>query len=271
MTQAGIQTAINWACREGWNPGLNDAGLFFQADENGFFEGVLGDDIIAVGSAVVYDSNFAFCGLYIVDPEYRGNGYGMALTTARLKYCGNRNVGIDGVLENVKLYEKIGYRKFYENARYQFTATQTEKHPNILDIKRLGFNAIKAYDRQCFPATRDRFLKAWIEQDNALSVAWLEDDKVKGYAVRRKCFEGYKIGPLFADNIEVAEQLVLACQYDIPAEMLFLDIPDVNSDALRLAAKFNMKQVFSTARMYQKELPRLDYSKIFGITTFELG
>ena len=50
--------------------------LFYQADPNGFLVGMLDDEPIATGSAVIYDKQFAFCGLYIVKPAYRRQGLG---------------------------------------------------------------------------------------------------------------------------------------------------------------------------------------------------
>lgn len=52
---------------------------------------------------------------------------------------------------------------------------------------------------------------------------------------------------------------------------LYLDIPEVNSFALELVKRHNMKVVFNTARMYKGAAPELPVEKIFGITTFELG
>ena len=71
MNAKELELAINWAKREGWNPGRCDATLFYQADPGGFFAGKINGQTIAVGSAVAYDETFAFCGLYIVAPEYR--------------------------------------------------------------------------------------------------------------------------------------------------------------------------------------------------------
>ena len=264
--------AIEWARREGWNPGLHDAQTFYQADPNGFFIGELDGEAVSVGCAIVYDDAFAFCGLYIVAPEHRGNGYGLALTQARLDYCGDRNIGIDGVLENVAIYERIGYRKYYENARYQFTAGEAPARPaTIQAIATVDAGVLNRYDRHCFPAPREVFLNPWIHQPDALSLAWVEHGELKGYVVRRRCYEGYKIAPLFADAPSIAEQLLLACQDGVRGENLIVDMPETNHAALQMAASYSMERTFATARMYQKGLPELAYDKIFGITTFELG
>lgn len=272
MKQEELSIAINWAQSEGWNPGLHDAELFYQADPNGFFVGEINNQIVAVGSAVNYDNNFAFCGLYIVAPEHRGKGYGLALTKHRLKYCGERNIGIDGVLENVDIYKNIGYVPYYQNYRYQFNASHKANiDQNITEISENSLAQVLDYDKFCFPAARKNFLTSWIKQDDGKSLFFTENGEFKGYIVRRKCHQGHKIGPLFADNDQVAALLLNAIQADIKNEIVILDVPGNNPDAIKLAESLNMEIVFSTARMYQKGLPKIYNNKVFGITTFELG
>ncbi|NOQ14107.1 MAG: GNAT family N-acetyltransferase, partial [Methyloprofundus sp.] len=115
------------------------------------------------------------------------------------------------------------------------------------------------------------FLSAWITQPDSLALGFVENGQLLGYAVRRRCIEGHKIGPLFADTPHIAEQLFLALQQDIPGEAIFLDIAEINPAAEKLALRHKMEPVFSTGRMYLHGQPELAYEKLFGITTFELG
>ena len=78
MRESEAQIALDWAAKEGWNPGLNDAQIFYNTDPEGFFIGEYEGEIVAVGSALCYDDNYAFCGLYIVAPEHRGKGFSLA-------------------------------------------------------------------------------------------------------------------------------------------------------------------------------------------------
>ncbi|WP_019612739.1 GNAT family N-acetyltransferase [Psychromonas ossibalaenae] len=272
MNKSELQLAVDWAAAEGWNPGLHDAEHFFNGDEQGFFAGEINGRIVAVGSAVCYDDSYAFCGLYIVDPEFRGRGLGFALTKARLEYCGKRNTGIDGVLENVDIYQRVGYKPFYMNHRFQTEASaQGFDHKSIKPIEEGHIAEIINYDRQCFPAKRETFLRQWIQQAEGRSLLFSCEGKIQGFAVRRKCLQGYKVGPLFADNIEVARELFKALQDDIHGEIVILDVPENNPAAMLLARDNSMQKVFATMRMYQKGLPDIDHDKIYGITTFELG
>ena len=267
-----VQTAIDWATQEGWNPGIHDAKTFYTADPKGFFVGEISHEVIAVGSAVVYDENFAFCGLYIVKPEYRGQGYGIELTRARLHYVAQRNAGIDGVVENISIYERLGYRLAYHNVRYQGTAMLSGYDiQSILPLSQLLFSEIVTYDRQCYPACRSTFLRAWITQPDAIALGCVENGRLRGYGVRRRCIEGHKIGPLFADNSRIAEQIFQALQRDVPGDAIFIDIAEINPAAEKMVLSHKMEPVFSTGRMYLQGQPELAYEKLFGITTFELG
>ena len=272
MSEPELAVAVEWAAREGWNPGLHDAELFFNADPTGFFAGEIEGQIVAVGSAVRYDDHFAFCGLYIVAPGFRGRGLGLALTEARLDYCGSRNVGIDGVLENVELYQRIGYRPFHRNHRYQVTAAaQPPAARGVARISDQDVEQVLAYDRLCFPAERAGFLKPWMAQPDGRALLARRGGAVAGFAVRRKCRSGHKVGPLFADDPATAHALFAALQEDIVGEALILDVPGNNASAMALASAFGMEEVFATVRMYQHGLPDVDHGRVYGITTFELG
>ena len=59
-TQGEMETIIGWAAAEGWNPGIHDAEIFYTADRNGFFLGLLNDQPISSISAVNYDGKFGF-------------------------------------------------------------------------------------------------------------------------------------------------------------------------------------------------------------------
>jgi GNAT superfamily N-acetyltransferase len=272
MNVAELELAVDWAAREGWNPGLHDAELFHRADPEGFFVGEIEGRIVAAGSAVCYDDDFAFCGLYIVEPQFRGRGFGLALTEARLAYCGDRNVGIDGVLENVEIYRRVGYKPFHMNHRFQTVARlQKFESESIEQVSERHLTDLMQYDRECFPASRDTFLQNWIGQPDGSALVFRSQGEVRGFAVRRKCLQGHKIGPLFADDIHIARELFRALQEDIAGELLILDVPENNPEAMQLAHENAMQESFSTMRMYRKCLPEIEHGKVYGITTFELG
>jgi len=79
MSQEEMGLAIGWAAAEGWNPGLDDADCFYEADPCGFFLAELDGKPIGCVSAVAYGERFGFAGFFMVVPEHRSHGIGLRL------------------------------------------------------------------------------------------------------------------------------------------------------------------------------------------------
>lgn len=273
MVREELNIVLDWAAVEGWNPGLHDADAFYVTDPNGFFMGLLDNKPVSCISAVAYNESFGFLGFYIVKPEYRGRGYGFQIWNKAIEYLKTQNIGLDGVVTQQENYKKSGFKLAYRNIRYQGKSKKSNySDTHIVKLSQVSFGDLLKYDDQFFPASRPQFLKDWINLPETMSFGYQQNKKLSGYGVIRKCKIGYKIGPLFANNKEIAEKLFTAMNNFLESgSIVFLDTPEINSAALELAKSHRMKMCFETARMYTKEKPSLPLNKIFGVTTFELG
>jgi GNAT superfamily N-acetyltransferase len=272
MTRAELDLAIEWAAQEGWNPGLRDADCFYAADPNGFFLAEHDNEPVGCLSAVAYDDHFGFAGFYIVKPGLRGQKIGHRLVQQASVYMGNRCVGNDAVVAQQETYKKYGFRLAYRNIRYRGTAVCAGTNvPEIIGLDKIPFDRLAAYDREMFPAQRAAFLNCWISQPDGAALGYVAGGRLSGYGVIRKCRQGYKIGPLFADGEHIAETLFQALSGKAAGETFFLDIPEPNPAAVALVDRHKMQMVFETARMYSGTAPALPLDRIFGVTSFELG
>lgn len=272
MKQEEFRVAIEWAAQEGWNPGLHDAVCFYAADPHGFFLAEQNGKPLGCLSAVAYDEFFGFAGFYIVKKEWRGRGIGHKLIQKASAYMGNRTIGNDAVVAQQEAYKKYGFQMAYRNIRYRGTASfQAAIAPEIVDLRKIPFDQLLVYDRGLFPSERCAFVSCWINQPGGAALGHIDNGRLSGYGVIRKCRQGYKIGPLFADNEEIAEKIFLSLTGSVSADEYFLDIPEPNSGARSLVLRHNMQMVFETARMYSGATPTLPIEKIFGVTSFELG
>lgn len=272
MNREELGTAVEWAAREGWNPGLNDADAFFAADPEGWFLAERAGEIIGTVSSVAYGPEFGFVGFYIVKPEYRGHRVGWLLGEMARRRQGDRNIGIDGVLAKQDQYAKFfGFKFAYRNRRFGGRVDVAATADGVVALEDLAFADVAAFDRQHFPASREVFLRKWITMPNSRALAVVDDSGIRGYGVIRQCREGFKIGPLFAHGPAVAQTLFHAlCRFAV-GEQVFLDVPEVNSAAVAMAELHGMSEVFATARMYNHGIPDLPLDRIYGVTTFELG
>ena len=275
MSRADLDWAVGWAAKEGWNPGLYDADCFYAADPEGFLMGFLGEEAIASISVVKYGESFGFLGFYIVKPEFRGQGYGLQIWQAGLAALEGRIVGLDGVVAQQSNYLRSGFKLAYRNIRYEGIQQSDEtvnSSRHIVPLATLPMADLLQYDRPLFPGDRAQFLRCWLTQPESYGVGYLRDDILNGYGLLRRCRQGFKIGPLFADNAPAAEAIFQSLKARVPrGNPFYLDVPQVNEAAVALAHRHGLKSMFETARMYAPSLPELPTDRIFGVTSFELG
>ena len=271
MKKNDLKLAIKWAENEGWNPGVHDTDSFYQTDPNGFFIGHLGQEPISCISAVAYDDKFGFLGFYIVKPEFRGRGFGIKIWERGIEYLQDRNIGLDGVLAQQQNYEKCGFKPSHKNIRFSGIVEKTRDiSENLCDLRSFSIEKLVKYDTKIFSVNRSKFILEWINQSQSKALGFLSGNDLKGYGVIRPCGIGFKIGPLFAGNEQIAQELFQGLIQNLTGKTVFLDVPEPNSHALVFVNKNNMKEIFKTVRMYNRHIPNLP-TEIFGITTLELG
>lgn len=271
-----LQTLVQWASAEGWNPGIHDAEVFWNADPEGYYGYRHNGELIAGGSVVSYDGLFGFMGFFIVKPEYRSKGTGRALWFQRRDILLSRlqpgaSIGMDGVVAMQPFYQNGGFEIAFRDIRHETIGASMEVAEEITRVEEADIPAILSYDLQCFGFPRPRFLGPWLRMPMATGFKFKQDGILRGYAVIRKALKGYKVGPLFADTPPIAEELYKACLNASKGDSLYLDIPAANPEAVKMTEKFRTVPMFECARMYYGSPPKIALHKVFGITTFELG
>jgi GNAT superfamily N-acetyltransferase len=286
ITRHEFDTAVAWAAREGWNPGLHDADAFWSSDPEGFVGAERDGELIATGSIVSYGGEFGFMGFFIVRPDLRGAGIGRDFwlwrrDTLRARLRPGAAIGMDGVFAMQPFYARGGFAFSHRNLRMagrgtratsgETKPTPTEAARTLRDLTTLPFDAVAACDRRHFGFPREVFLRRWIAPAQGRALGAWDGARLRGMGVVRRCREGFKIGPLFADDPTVAETLFRALSAEAADEPLYLDVPENNPSALALAARHGLTEVFGCARMYHGAAPTLPWGEIYGVTTFELG
>lgn len=276
LTFAEFTTLVAWAAQEGWNPGLNDAELFWATDPEGFYGYFENDTLLGGGSIVSYDGLFGFMGFFIVHPKYRAHGLGRELWLLRRDTLLKRlhpgaAIGMDGVIAMQPFYQKGGFAIAFRDERFEKQGFAYPANPAVSRVTVADYQAIFALDLACFGIAREAFLKRWLEASNAKAFAYKEPNGLKGFAVIRQCQTGYKIGPLFAEDAKVSAALYERCLSEVPDKPVYIDIPVCNEAAVAMVKKYEANYVFECARMYRGIPPKTAIQKVFGITSFELG
>ena len=281
MSRDEFDILITWAAKEGWNPGKYDADIFWDTDPNGFVAAEINGKLVGGGSIISYSGKFGFMGFgfmgfFIILPEYRGHKLGRKLAISLQKMMISRlsskvSIGIDGVFDMQEFYRSGGFE--FSHREFRFTGIGGTSLPSekVIKLSHMPFDIIHEYDTAHFPCERENFLKNWIKQPESLAVGILDNNKLAGYGVIRKCLEGFKIGPLFADNAEYATEIFNTLTNYAKNEIYYIDVPENNDNAMKLVKDNKLAEVFGCARMYYGHTPKLPYNNIYALTTFELG
>ncbi|MFF9850676.1 GNAT family N-acetyltransferase [Streptomyces litmocidini] len=265
----------SWAAEEGWNPGLSDVPAFFAQDPAGFFLGRVDGEPVSAISVVNYDDSYAFLGFYLVRPELRGLGHGLATWRAALAHAGGRAVGLDGVPAQQDNYRRSGFTTAYRTARYVGEVPAPERPvAGVVAAEQIDPAALAAYDGGCHHADRPRFLNTWLTNPGHRALARVTDGRLTGYGVVRPAQDEARVGPLFADTPADAAALLdgLAAEArEFGAARIAVDMPEANPAAARLAQDRGLEPTFETARMYTGPVRPVARERVFGVTTLELG
>lgn len=276
LNEDQVQEILQWAGTEGWNPGVDDAAAFYNADKSGFYGISKAGTLQACISIVRQNSTHAFLGLYICLPQYRGQGVGYTLWQHAIEDRKHFNIALDGVVEQQDNYQQSGFNFAWCNRRFSgVPSTRVNELPSnhrIVPVIPALMDDVIQLDANVGGLKRKQFMYSWL-QDTATrkTLLLLADDTVAGVCTIRQCLDGHKLGPVIASNNDQAVALVNACAQAVNAEQIIVDIPSTNLAANALAKELGWNVVFETARMYLGDVPEVDESRLYGVATLELG
>lgn len=272
LTLAELETLIDWAGDEGWNPGLADAEAFQAADPEGFIGCFVEDQLAAAIAATAYGDDFGFIGLYISHPDFRGKGYGKKVWDAGMRHLEGRSIGLDGVPAQQENYRRSGFAEQYRTWRWSghFPPADTAAFTDIVTVTSDHLPEMLSFDQRFFSAPREAFMEQWCRAPR-LTLALMRDGVIAGYGTLRQCRQGCKIGPLFAETPEDAQLLFGALANRCGAQVLHIDVPESNAAFSAFLEGAGFEKGFVTARMIRGPVPPAPAIIPAGITTLELG
>ncbi|MEM6385475.1 MAG: GNAT family N-acetyltransferase [Pseudomonadota bacterium] len=262
-TEGDVALMLAWAAAEGWNPGLDDAPAFRAADPAGFFVALDKDAPVASISVVNHTDDFAFLGLYIALPAYRGKGIGYGLWQHALAHAGQRTIGLDGVPDQQANYTASGFLSHGSTTRYI-----GEVAPVATDVRFAAPEDIAGLierEAEASGVQKAAYLSAWFS-NTAERKTLVTDD---GFCTVRRCQTGVKVGPLLAETIGGTQRLLHQASA-VMGPKLVIDVPASSTGLAELCQRLDFAPGFATARMYRGDAPTPTGS-IFAVTSLELG
>ena len=208
-------------------PAIDDIDCFLACDPTGLYAGELNGQPIGTASVFKYDDGYRHGGGYYTEKDYRKRGYGLQLFNHVVKEC-KPITNISTYAPSLEVVEM--YKKYFGSGEILYSV-ETHDMNSITALKKLqgismdatyhvkqvsdvDFEALFNYDKLTFGYDRKQFLYKWLYSSASRScVALNNEGSVVGYVVARESMvpdEGYKIGPLFCEDIDVGKVLIQA-------------------------------------------------------------
>jgi len=234
MTIKDIPAAVGLKNIAGWNQTAADWERLLSASPDGCF--VAEDDgrVIGTTTTISYENKFAWIGMVLVDPSYRGRGIGTELLQRAISYLDSSSIPcmkLDATPQGRPLYERLGFVGEYEIERWMLKP-QLREETESNELGALG--DVFRLDREIFGADRSGLLGSIAEEEPHFTLVARQENRIAGYVFGRPGSFAVQMGPWVARSREVAATLLDAFLRRVRREMVFVDCVPGNPWAIPL-------------------------------------
>jgi ribosomal-protein-alanine N-acetyltransferase len=282
LQRRDIATVTGWARAEDFAPGVGDVAIYRHTDRQGLWVGWLGGRPVGCIAGVRYNAAYGFLGLFLVQPEQRGRGFGKQLWRHAMAHLEDLPcIGLEAAPDRIADYAGWGFHPASLTQRWQGVRRGGDRPVPVDDGLRLMEGgavpamAVQAYDAQREPSPRPHFLADWLAHPAGTVLALIDGSgECHGFGRIRPCLlrrgEGWRIGPLLADDVVLAERLLRELLHRHPGVVL-IDAPGANPSADPLLERLGFRRLATTRRMYRGEPPTVPLDDVYGLACLELG
>ncbi|MEH7911937.1 GNAT family N-acetyltransferase [Rhizobium laguerreae] len=183
-----------------------------------------GDRVVGTALMTPFGDTCSAINMIIVDESQRGRGLGRQLTTAVLELAGNRECRLRATNDGLPLYEKLGFVATRQIVRHQGIVSRVNAPENVEWVEPDALPAIKALDHAAFGATRDALNDVLEKQGRFAAIR--NDDRIVAFASTRLFGKGEVVGPVVAENVEQARDLLAFILSGKEGHFVRIDIPE---------------------------------------------
>ncbi|XP_015915055.2 uncharacterized protein [Parasteatoda tepidariorum] len=263
--QEGTQTLYTW----------------FEVDPEAFYIAVTeSGEVIGVCSGLIHHEDLAFVGIYAVREKYRGKGVGYKVWSACMDHIGSMDVCINAVPDKFELYrDKGGFPVVETEWKCVVNETQFDVAFNpealsdiipegveILPFQDSFLPSMLEYDYSLMGYKRDIAIELNCKEKDSQTVVAMKDGACIGWGtIKLTCLNLGLVGPLYADDADVAEAILrrLITEYPRYDGFSMMTISS-NVAASAMLRKIGCQALEECPRLYRKHKLKVDVNKVFA-------
>jgi predicted N-acetyltransferase YhbS len=260
---SGLVHAAGWASES-----MDSFAAFLAHDATGCFIAEAGGEKAGICIATRYERN-GFIGELVVSKHLRLLGIGQLLFQKALDHllsAGLESIYLDGDLNAVSFYEKMGFRKVCRSLRFQ-GKFKGKKHGYIRTLQAGEIERLCAWDREAFGDDRGFFLRRRAEGFPRMCLAAERDGEMKGWIMARPGDGLLAVGPWAALFPEEAAPLLEHLASEHGTEALRIGVLERNAEAVHLLRSWpGLQEGIHSWRMVRGPSDRMgDHPALYAI------
>ena len=252
MSRTDIPAGMRLKDIAGWNQTPIDWERFLRASPAGCFVAEAEGNVVGTATTIVYEGRFAWIGMVLVDPDYRGRGIGTCLLEKTIEHLDTRRVPtmkLDATPQGKPIYEKLGFVTEYEIERWTLRraagAAPAPAKPTPLELER-----ILDVDSEVFGADRGDLLRS-VDGEAPEFTLTSSPGHLTGYTLGRRGSRADHLGPWMARDEASARELLDEFLRRSGRETVFVDCLKENPYARQLVGSRGFEFSRPLTRMYR--------------------
>ncbi len=211
LFESDIPSAMGVKEAAGWNQTDADWRRLLRLEPAGCFGAIRDGRLVGTTTTTIH-GELAWIGMVLVEPQHRRQGIAAKLMNAALDYLKDKvhTIKLDATAVGQPVYEKFGFRAESVVERWSGTAELTRgetQSQSLMD--RETVRDVLNLDRVAFNADRSSLILALIDEACVSPVLIrAADGALSGYALARSGSSRTYIGPVVANDPQVAEILM---------------------------------------------------------------
>ena len=214
-----LDAAVELSRQAGWPHRRQDWALVLSLSKG--FVALENGRVVGTAMATLLGDTCATVNMVIVDETMRGRGLGRQLMQAAIDAAGNLECCLVATADGLPLYEKMGFAACGEVLQHQGIPAATDKPAGVAWVETVAPAELAALDAQAFGADRTALFAELA--DRARFAVVQEQGVIKGFAGLRDFGRGEVIGPVVAENADIARDLITFVFSERPGAFLRVD------------------------------------------------
>lgn len=276
MVAGDLPAGLSLSRSAGWNQTRRDWELFLNMSPEGCRVAVDDEgEVVGTVATIRYDNHFSWIGMVLVSPSCQRQGIGIQLLRESLQILSAEDtVKLDATPAGRKIYLQLDFADEYPIARMQLARASATNLPpgNARLVQKPDLSAILEMDLQVFGATRKRILQ-WVLDGGKQFAFILQNERgIQGYCFGRTGFSFIQLGPVIANDLATAKDLLSAALRNCKDTPVVVDVLLHTPEWVQWLSSIGFQEQRPLIRMYRgsNQYPGTP-KKQFAIMGPELG